>query len=42
VREGNGILLEIRDNPDELDVVVHPAMRNHHRPSGADQPAVSM
>jgi hypothetical protein len=31
VREGTSILMEIMDNPDELDIVVHPAMRNHRR-----------
>jgi glycogen debranching enzyme len=41
VREGNSVLLEIRDNPNDLDIVIHPAVRNHSTPSGEDQPATS-
>jgi hypothetical protein len=29
VRSDGGVLLEITDNPDNLDVVVHPAMTSH-------------
>jgi hypothetical protein len=41
VRAGNSVLIEIRDNPDELDIVVHPATRNHHEITGEQMPAVS-
>jgi hypothetical protein len=29
VRAGEGVLLEIMDNPDNLDVLIHPAMTYH-------------
>jgi glycogen debranching enzyme len=41
VREGNGLLMEIRANPDDLEIVVHPATRNHHHFVGPDMPAIS-
>jgi glycogen debranching enzyme len=41
VREGNAALLEIMDNPDDLDVLVHPANSGHRRISGEDMPAVA-
>ncbi|GAC1323519.1 MAG: glycogen debranching N-terminal domain-containing protein [Chloroflexota bacterium] len=41
VRDGNAILMEIRDNPDELDIVIHPATKNHHAFPGDHLPAVS-
>jgi len=37
VRQGKDILLDIRDNPDDLDIVVHPASPTHrHDDSVAD------
>ncbi|MDQ2743199.1 MAG: hypothetical protein M3Z66_13015 [Chloroflexota bacterium] len=41
LREGNSILMEIRDNPGDLDIVIHPPTRNHKHVEGADLPAVS-
>ncbi|HEY8687170.1 MAG TPA: glycogen debranching N-terminal domain-containing protein [Chloroflexota bacterium] len=41
VRDGTSILMEIVDNPDEFDVVIHPAGANHHAVSGGDMPATS-
>ena len=40
-RAGNGVLIEITENDDDLDIIVHPAMRNHHELQGTDMPAVS-
>jgi len=40
LREGNAVLMEIKDNPNEFDIIVHPAVRNHGH-LGADAPAVS-
>lgn len=41
VREGTSVLMEIMDNPDEFDIVVHPAGVNHHAISGENMPATS-
>jgi glycogen debranching enzyme len=41
VREGNAVLMEVRDNPDDLDITIHPATRNHAHLRGDHQPAVS-
>jgi glycogen debranching enzyme len=41
IRDGNSVLLEVRANPGDLDVVVHPACKNHHHLRGPDMPAVS-
>jgi glycogen debranching enzyme len=41
VREGNAVLLEIKNNPNDLDIVVHPAAHNHTHMEGPDKPAVS-
>jgi glycogen debranching enzyme len=41
VREGNSVLMEIRSNPDDLDIIIHPATRNHHHLVGPEMPAVS-
>ncbi|MGH2443631.1 MAG: amylo-alpha-1,6-glucosidase [Chloroflexota bacterium] len=40
LREGSSVLIEITDNPGELDIVVHPAARNHYQ-LGEEGPAVS-
>ena len=40
IRENNAVLMEIKDNPDDLDIVIHPATRHFHK-LGADSPAVS-
>ncbi len=40
VREGNAVLLEIKDNPGDLDIVIHPATSNHHD-AGPGSPATS-
>jgi hypothetical protein len=37
VRQHHSVLMEIMDNPDELDIVIHPASR--HRPVLAAAPA---
>jgi glycogen debranching enzyme len=41
LRQNNGVLMEIKDNSDDLDIVVHPATRNHHHLVGPEMPAVS-
>jgi glycogen debranching enzyme len=41
VRENNAVLIEIIDNPNDLDIVIHPASRGHYHPHGKDKPAVS-
>ncbi|MGI8824059.1 MAG: amylo-alpha-1,6-glucosidase [Chloroflexota bacterium] len=41
VREGNSVLMEVTDNPSGLDIVIHPAARDHHHISGPDMPAMS-
>jgi len=41
VREGNAALLEIMDNPDDLDVLIHPASPGQHAPKGVDMPATA-
>jgi glycogen debranching enzyme len=40
VRDGSSVLMEIRDNPDDLEIVVLPVHRNH-RPTGDNVPATS-
>lgn len=30
-RDGDATYLEVRDNPDDLDITIHPATRDHHR-----------
>lgn len=41
VREGNSVLMEIKENPDDLDIVIHPAVRNHRHIAGPHMPAIS-
>ena len=41
VRDRTSVLMEIMDNPDEVDIVVHPAGVNHHAAAGEDAPATS-
>jgi len=41
IRQGNAALLEIVENPDDLDIIVHPATRGHARLRGDNMPAVS-
>ncbi len=41
VRDGTSVLMEIMDNPDEFDIVVHPAGANHHAVSEERMPATS-
>jgi glycogen debranching enzyme len=41
VRDGTSVLMDIVDNPDEVDIVVHPAGHNHHGEQSDDMPATS-
>jgi glycogen debranching enzyme len=41
VRDGASILMEIKDNPDDLDIVIHPPTRHTHVVRSDDGPAVS-
>ena len=41
VKEGHSVLMEIIENSADLDVVIHPAIRNHYRPNHVRGPAVS-
>jgi glycogen debranching enzyme len=41
VRDRSSVLMEIMDNPDEVDIVVHPAGVNHHAVRGEGAPATS-
>jgi glycogen debranching enzyme len=41
LRDGTSVLMDIVDNPNELDIVIHPAGRNHHRQVGEQMPATS-
>jgi glycogen debranching enzyme len=41
VRDGTSVLMDIVDNPDELDIVIHPAGRNHHGEQSDNMPATS-
>ncbi|MGI8967917.1 MAG: amylo-alpha-1,6-glucosidase [Chloroflexota bacterium] len=41
VRDGNAVLIEIRHNPDNLEVMVHPAARYGEEIVGENAPAVS-
>ena len=41
VREGTSVLMEIKHNPDDLSIVIHPATRNHARLTDPEGPAVS-
>jgi hypothetical protein len=31
LRDGSSVLLEITENPDDLDILIHPSTREHHR-----------
>jgi glycogen debranching enzyme len=31
LRQGGSVFLDITDNPDDLDITIHPATRQHHR-----------
>ena len=41
IRDGTSVLMDIMENPDELDIVVHPATRNHRGSGDANRPATS-
>ena len=44
LREGGTVLLEVKDNPDDLDIMIHPATRQHHRiahPTRTWEPALT-
>jgi glycogen debranching enzyme len=41
VRQGNAVLMEVRDNPNDLDITIHPATRDHTHVTGENMPAVS-
>jgi glycogen debranching enzyme len=41
LRDGTSVLMDIVDNPNELDIVIHPAGRNHHGQVGEQMPATS-
>jgi glycogen debranching enzyme len=41
IRDGTSVLMDIVDNPNELDIVVHPAARNHYGPPKENMPATS-
>jgi hypothetical protein len=41
VRENNSVLMEIKDNPDDLDIIIHPATPNHRHLQGPEAPAIS-
>jgi glycogen debranching enzyme len=41
VRDGTSVLMDIVDNPDELDIVIHPAGRNHIGRVVENMPATS-
>jgi hypothetical protein len=40
-RQNNGVAMEITDNPDDLEVIIHPATRHHNQLRGDNMPAVS-
>ena len=37
VREGQGILMQVQENPDDLEVVIHPPRRNHRTVKGDEK-----
>lgn len=41
VRDGTSVLMDIVDNPDEVDIVIHPACRNHRDRVDESMPATS-
>lgn len=41
VRDGTSVLMDIIDNPDEVDIVIHPAGRNHRDQCDESMPATS-
>ncbi|HEX6507300.1 MAG TPA: glycogen debranching N-terminal domain-containing protein [Chloroflexota bacterium] len=41
IRQGTSVLIDIMDNPDELDIIIHPAVRNHTRLRYTEMPATS-
>jgi glycogen debranching enzyme len=41
VRQDGGVLMQIMDNPDQLDIVIHPATRDHLLARHGEAPATS-
>jgi glycogen debranching enzyme len=41
VRQNNAVLMEVRDNPNDLDITIHPATPDHAHLHGERMPAVS-
>lgn len=41
IRDGRSVLMDIVDNPDQVDIVIHPAGSNHHTQAGTELPATS-
>ena len=41
IRDGAAVLMDIKDNPDNLDIVIHPPTRNHRQRALEEGPAVS-
>ncbi len=41
VREGDAVLLDIKDNPGDLDIVIHPATHNHHQAVAVGTPTIT-
>jgi len=41
VRDHDAVLMEIKDNPNDLDILIHPATRHAHQLAAPNRPAIS-